>query len=131
MALLAGQYGWQRRQRLSAVNAANLRSQRAAKQASQALREAQQQPDVASEAAIRILTEYIGAKLQRPVTGLTQRALADLLLVYNVPPSLVARVQAILTQCQVGRYAPAGYAANDSGLLADTQQAIDALEQQL
>ena len=94
MALLAGQSVWQRRQRLRQTNAAALRSQRAAKQASRALREAEKQPEVAGEAASRILTEYIGAKLQRPVTGLTQRALADLLLVDNVSPSLAARVQA-------------------------------------
>jgi heme exporter protein D len=131
VALLVGQSVWQRRQRLNTVNAASLRSQRAAKQASRALRDAQQRPDVASEAASRILIEYIGAKLQRPITGLTQRALSDLLLVNNVSPSLVARVQVILTQSEVGRYAPAGYTANGSDLLVDTQQVIDALEQQL
>ena len=131
VALVAGQSIWQRRQRYGQNNAAVLRSQRAAKQASRALREAEQRPEVAGEAASRILTDYIGAKLQRPVTGLTQRALADLLLVYSVSPSLVARVQALLTTCDVGRYAPSGHAANASDLLADAQQVIDALEQQL
>lgn len=131
VALLAGQSAWQRRQRLHAVNAASLRSQRAAKQASRALRDAQTRPDAASDAAGRILTEYIGARLQRPVTGLTQRALADLLLVHDISPSLAARVQVILTKSEVGRYAPAGYGSNGSDLLTETQQVIDALEQQL
>ncbi len=131
VALLAGQSVWQRRQHLNVTNAASLRSKRAAEQAGRALHEAAKHPNVAGKAAGQILTEYIGAKLQRPVTGLTQRALADLLLVHNVSPSLVARVQVILTQSEVGRYAPAGYAATGSDLLADTQQVIDALEQQL
>ena len=131
VALLVGQSVWQRRQRLNVTNAASLRSKRAAEKASRALHEAAKHPDAVGKAAGHILTEYIGAKLQRPVTGLTQRALADLLLVYNVSPSLAARVQVILTQSEVGRFAPAGYAPNGSDLLADTQQVIDALEQQL
>ncbi|HSN73990.1 MAG TPA: BatD family protein [Anaerolineae bacterium] len=131
VALVAGQAVWQRRQRLGQANVAVLRSKNAAKQASRALREAEKRPENAGEAASRILAEYMGDKLQRPVTGLTQRALADLLLVHNVSPSLVARVQALLTQCEVGRYAPADYTANGGDqLLADTQQLIDALEQQ-
>ncbi len=131
VALLAGQSVWRRRQRLNIVNAAALRSQRAAKQAAQALHEAEKHPELAGEAAGRILIEYVGARLQRPVTGLTQPALSDLLLAHGVSPSLAARVQVVLTQSEVGRYAPAGYGAARSDLLADTQQAIDALEQQL
>lgn len=131
VALVAGQYTWQRRQRLNRANAAALRSQRAAKQASQALRDAQQRPEVAGEAASSILSDYISARLQRPVNGLTQRALADLLLLHNVSPSLTARVQALLTRCEAARYAPAGFVAASSDLLADTQQVIDELERQL
>ncbi len=128
--LVAGQSAWQRRQRLSAANAATLRSERAIQQANRALREAGKHPEIAGEAASHILTEYIGARLQRPVTGLTRRSLADLLLVHNVSPDLAARVQALLVQCEAGRYAPAGYAASSSDLLADTQQLIKALDQQ-
>jgi hypothetical protein len=128
VALVAGQFAWQR---LGQTDASVLRSKNAAKQASRALCKAEKQPEVAGEAASRILNDYIGAKLQRPVTGLTQRALADLLLMHNVSPSSVARVQSLLTQCEVGRYAPAGYSANGSDLLAETQQVIGDLEQQL
>jgi hypothetical protein len=128
VALVAGQAVWQRRQQ---AKAGALHSHLAAKQAHRALRAAGKQPEYASEAAHRILTEYVGARLQRPVTGLTQRALADLLLAHDVSPSLVARVQVILTQSEVGRYAPDSYAVAGSDLLADTRQVIDALEQQL
>lgn len=126
--LLAGQSFWQRRQQ---ANAGELRRNNAAQQAHLALREAEKQPQLASEAAHRILTEYIGARLQRPVTGLTQRALVDLLLVHDVSPSLAARVQALLTHCEVGRYAPSGAVTTGSDLLAETQWVIDDLEQQL
>ena len=131
VALVAGQFARQRRQRFTQANAATLRSRKAASQASRALRAAALRPEVAGASASHILTEYIGSKLQRPVTGLTQRALADLLLVHNVSSSLTARVQALLTRCEVGRYAPAGFAAAGSDLLAETQQVIDELEQQL
>jgi hypothetical protein len=131
VALVVGQFAWQRRQRYGQTNADALRSKNAAKQASRALREAEQRPEVAGEAASRILTEYMDHKLQRPVTGLTQRALADLLLAHNVSPGSVARVQTILTHCEVGRYAPAGISMGGSDLLTETQQVIGDLEQQL
>ncbi len=131
VALLAGQHTWQRRQRFNRANAATLRSQRAARRAMRDLRDAEKRPEVAGEAASRILNDYVSARLQRPVNGLTQRALADLLLLHNVSPSLTARVQALLTRCEAARYAPAGYAAAGSDLLAETQQVIGELEQQL
>lgn len=130
-ALLAGQSYWQRRQRLQRANADELRSHKAAKQAHRELSEAKKQPDSAHEAAHRILTEYIGARLQQPVTGLTQRALVDLLLLHDISPSLAARVHGHLTQCEVGRYAPFGAALDGSELLDETQWLIDDLEQHL
>lgn len=131
VALVAGQFAWQRRQRLNRANAATLRSQRAARHAMKDLHDAGRRPEAAGEAASRILSDYISARLQRPVNGLTQRALADLLLLHNISPSLTARVQALLIRCEVGRYAPAGVAAAGSDLLAEAQQVIDELERQL
>lgn len=131
VALVAGQFVWQRRRRHGEANAATLRSQKAARQAGQALRAAERNPALAQEAAGRILTEYLSAKLQRPVGGLTQSALAEDLLACDVDPAVVARVQAILTQSEIGRYAPAGYSVSASELLAGTQHLIDDLERQL
>lgn len=71
------------------------------------------------------------ARLQQPVTGLTQRALVDLLLLHDISPSLAARVHGHLTQCEVGRYAPFGAALDGSELLDETQWLIDDLEQHL
>lgn len=133
VALVAGQVAWQRRQRREQVNAAALRSQRAARQASQALAAAKKQPQTAPEAAGRILVDYLSAKLQRPVTGLTQAALAEALLARAVDPAVVAQVQAILTWSEIGRYAPAqpSTATPAGDLLAATQQVIDDLERHL
>jgi BatD DUF11 like domain len=131
VALVAGQFVWQRRQRHVQGNAAELRSQRAARQASQALHAAAKQPPTAQEAAGRILAEYLSAKLQRPVAGLTQSSLAEQLLGRDVSPDVVARVGSILTQSEIGRYAPAGTSVSASDLLAGTQQVIDDLEHHL
>lgn len=133
VALVAGQVAWQRRQRSQQVNAAALRSQRAARQANQALAAARKTPSTAPEAAGRILADYLGAKLQRPVTGLTQAALAEALLARAVAPAVVAQVQAILAWSEVGRYAPAdpGHATPAGDLLAATQQVIGDLERHL
>jgi hypothetical protein len=131
VALVAGQFVWQRRQRYGDVNAAALRSQRAARQAVQALRAAAKEPWTTQEVAGRILAQYLSAKLRHPVAGLTQSALAEELLGRDASPAVVARVQSILTQSEIGRYAPAGSSAPASGLFAATQQVIDDLERQL
>jgi hypothetical protein len=131
VALVAGQFVWQRRQRHGQANAAALRSQKAAGKAGQALRAAAKEPQTAQEAAGRILAEYLSARLKRPVSGLTQSALAEGLLTVNVDPAVVARVGAILAQSEIGRYAPAGYSVSASDLLAGTQQVIDDLERHL
>jgi hypothetical protein len=131
VALVAGQFVWQRRERNERVNAAALRSRRAARQARQALRSAAQEPQTVPEVAGRILAEYLGAKLGRPVTGLTQSVLAEGLLARGVDPVVAARVGAILTQSEIGRYAPAGSSVSAGDLLAGTRQVIDDLERRL
>jgi BatD DUF11 like domain len=131
VALIAGQYVGQRRQRHEQVNAAAQRSRKAAGQADQALRAAAKDPQTAHEAAGRILVDYLSARLQRPVSGLTQSALAEEMLACDVDPGLVVRVQGILTRSELGRYAPAGYSGSTGDLLAETRQVIDDLERQL
>jgi hypothetical protein len=129
--LVAGQFVWQRRQRHERANAATLRSQKAARQASQALRAAAKEPHTAQEATGRILADYLSARLQRPVAGLTQSALAEVLLARDVDPAVVARVGSILIQSELGRYAPAGTSVSANDLLVGTQQVIDDLERKL
>jgi len=131
VALVAGQFVWQRRQRHVQVNAAALRSQKAARQAGEALRAAAREPQTAQEAAGRILAEYLSAKLQHPVAGLTQSALAEGLLTRNVDPAVVVRVGSILARSEIGRYAPDGHSVSAGDLLAETQQVIEDLERQL
>jgi hypothetical protein len=128
VALVAGQFVRQRRQRHEQVNAVALRSQRAAGKAGQALRAAAKQPQTAQEAAGLILSDYLGARLQRPVAGMTQSALAEALLARDVSAALVVRVQEILARSDLRRYAPAGYSVSAGDFLAETQQVIDDLE---
>ena len=49
--------------------------------------------------------EFISVKLQRPVAGLSQREIADLLLAHGVQPKLIARVLSILTYSEIECYA--------------------------
>ena len=128
LALIAGQTLWQRRLQYVQVNAGALRSQKAAKQAHQALKQARQHPADAYAAAGRILTEYIGVKLNRSVIGLTQQAIVDALLAAGVDATVASRVQSILTQSELGRYAPAGSLPASGDVLAQTEQVIDALD---
>ena len=74
------------------------------------------------------MIEFISAKLQRPVAGLSQRELADLLLAQGVQPKLIARVLSILTYGEIERYAPAGLAAASADLQTEMAQVIDELD---
>ncbi len=127
LALLAGQALWQRRLHYRQANASALRSQKAAKQAIQALRQARQRPQDTNAAAGRILIEFIGVKLDRPMAGLTRQAIADALAARGVDATLTDRVQSILVQSEAEQYAPAALATNGE-LLAQTEQIIGLLD---
>lgn len=130
IALVLGQSVWQHRQRHLQVHAVALRSQKAARQAHKALANAAKTSGDA-RGADKVLVEFIGAKLDRPVAGLTQRGLADLLLARGAEPKLVARVQAILTYVEIGRFAPAGTTMAQDDLFTETAQVIDELDRTL
>ena len=124
---IAGQTLWQRRLQYAQVNAGALRSQKAAKQAHQALKQARQHPADAYAAAGRILTEYIGVKLNRSVIGLTQQGVVDALLAAGVDATVAGRVQSILTQSEWVALPPWLMPESDD-VLAQTEQVIDALD---
>jgi hypothetical protein len=129
--LLAGQFAWQQRRQQWRDNATTRRSQQAAKVARQALRQARREPDQAHVGAARILSDYLGAKLDRPVASWTQTRLAEVLLERGVTPEWVERVQTCLMLGEMGRYAPIAQGATGSDLLTETQELIDALEKTL
>ena len=128
LALIAGQTLWQRRLQYAQVNAGALRSQKAAKQAHRALKQARQHQVDPFAAAGRILTEYIGVKLNRSVIGLTQQGVVDALLAAGVDAIVASRVQSILTQSEMGRFAPVGSLPASDDILGQTEQVIDALD---
>ena len=77
------------------------------------------------------MIEFISVKLQRPVAGLSQREIADLLLAHGVQPKLIARVLSILTYGEIERSARAGSAVSSQHLLIETAQVIDELDRLL
>jgi hypothetical protein len=103
---IAGHFVWQQRQMRRQSNAAQTRSSRARKQAQKAIHRARKQKQDPYTAAGQILTGYLADKLNRPVTGLTRRALGDLLARQGIPLALTEQVNTCLAAAELGRFAP-------------------------
>lgn len=129
--LLAGQFGWQRRQMNRQNNVALHRSQQAAGKARQALKQAAKDPGIAKSAAGQILTTYLVEKLDRPLVGATQSQLTELLIANGVSPDLASDVQDLLMASEMGRYAPGSTKPADDDLVAATHKLIGKLEKAL
>jgi hypothetical protein len=130
--LLAGHYGWQRRQS-NRLNSVSLRrSKQAASKAHRALREAGK--DAATDlyqACGQVLTTYLAEKLDRSLTGMTQSGVVQLLRESGVEADLADRVERCLMLSEMGRYAPADvYKAGDE-LIAETLSLVDELDKVL
>lgn len=130
LALIAGSIGWSRYSRHRQATADVRRSSQAAKKARLALQAAHKQADADSEVG-RVLLTYISEKLNRPVAGLTQTGLGELLAAQGVDAALIARVQTILTLGEMGRFAPRGLELAGGDLLQETAAVIDALDEAL
>jgi hypothetical protein len=120
----AGYFAWQRRQRYWERNLGLARSAQARKEAQKALARARKQKGDAYSAAGQILTAYLADKLDRPVTGLTHQALANLLTERGVPAGLAERVEVLLVTSELGRFAPG---ADDPGHAQSLLQEVDVL----
>lgn len=77
--------------------------------------------------AHRALLGYLSDKLNRPTTGLTTAALAEVLDQEGIERGLIERISAILRQIEISRFAPSEEAAAQS-LLQDTRHLINDLE---
>ena len=77
--------------------------------------------------AHRALLGYLSDKLNRPTTGLTTAALAEVLDQEGIERGLIERISAILRQIEISRFAPSGAAAAQS-LRQDTRHLINDLE---
>jgi hypothetical protein len=130
--ILAGHYGWQRRQSSRLNNVSLRRSKQAAGKAHRMLRDAGK--GTATDlyhACGQVLTTYLAEKLDRSLTGMTQSGVAQLLRELGVEAELADRVERCLMLSEMGRYAPADvYKAGDE-LIAETGSLIDELDKVL
>ncbi|MGW8319733.1 MAG: hypothetical protein ACWGPS_10840, partial [Candidatus Promineifilaceae bacterium] len=74
---------------------------------------------------------YLSEKLNRPLSGLTQNGLAELLLAQGVDPGTIQRVRDCLAVSDKGRYAPQDVRLQDRELNAETALVIGELEKSL
>ncbi len=129
---LVGHLAWQRREQYWQNNRSLARSSQAYKKARKALAQARQSRQDIYSVASQVLTDYLADKLDQPVVGLTQPALAELLARYGVPANLIVRVEDCLTTSELGRYAPgADQPAHAENLLKEVDGLIRDLEKAL
>jgi hypothetical protein len=92
-------------------------------------RKGQTDPHVATA---DVLTSYLSDKLDQPVAGMTQSALASSLQQHGVQDELVVEVTHLLSLSEGGRYAPTSMnGQNPAQLLKETEQVIKKLEKVL
>jgi hypothetical protein len=129
---LVGHLAWQRREQYWQNNRGLARSSGAYKKARKSLAQARQSKQDIYSVASQLLTDYLADKLDQPVVGLTQPALAELLDRYGVPANLIVRGEDCLTTCELGRYAPgADQPAHAKNLLTELEALIRELEKAL
>lgn len=129
---LVGHLAWKRREQYWQNNRGLARSSQAYKKARKTLARASQSKQDIYSVASQLLTDYLADKLDQPVAGLTQPALAELLDEYSVPTNLIVRVEDCLTTCELGRYAPgADQPAHAENLLQELEALIRDLEKAL
>lgn len=130
--LIAGDVGWQWARQRQGADPTSVRRSRAQKQARRKLvraRKGQTDPHVATADA---LTSYLSDKLDQPVAGMTQSALASSLQQHGVQDELVVEVTQLLSLSEGGRYAPTAMnGQNPAQLLKETEQVIKKLEKVL
>jgi hypothetical protein len=129
---IVGNFVWQRRQHFWENNAGLARSSQALKKARQELARARRESDDPYSAGGQVLTSYLSDKLDQPVAGLTHQALAALLEEKGLGPELVDRVNACLTEAELGRFSPdANDPAHAANLLGEIDILIRELEKRL
>lgn len=109
LAALTGGFVWQRRQAYRHHNASAIRSSRAGKTARKALDQARKETDIVAlmTQVQTLLVDYLSAKLQQPVAGLTRGALAALLAQRRVDAAVIDRTLECLDNVEYLRFSPA------------------------
>ena len=131
---LVGAVAWRRRQTASERDLAAARKRNALPEARNALARAGESGADPRVAVADILSEYLSARLDMPVTGLTHEAVDRWLQGLGVPLELALQVEGILGAAEMAKYAPEvgdALAAEEhferaARLLNDIEEAIDA-----
>ena len=131
---IAGAVAWRRRQTASESGIAAARSRNALPAARSALARAGESGADPRVAVADILSEYLSARLDLQVTGLTHEALDRRLQGLGVPLDLALQVEGVLGAAEMAKYAPEiddSRAAEEhfdraAKLLDDLDEAIDA-----
>ena len=131
---LVGAVAWRRRQTASERGLAAARKRNALPEARNALARAGQSGADPRVAVADILSEYLSARLDMPVTGLTHEAVDRWLQGLGVPLELALQVEGILGAAEMAKYAPEvgdALAAEEhferaARLLNEIEEAIDA-----
>jgi hypothetical protein len=129
--LLMGQLGWQQYLKRWQNNPSQRRRNEAAKKASRAIRAAYKRPAEVYDAVVQILVTFISEKLTRPISGLTQDELDELLRSEGVDEDLIERVQNCITLSEFGRFAQSGENSSPKELLRRTEKLIMDLDKTL
>jgi hypothetical protein len=125
-------WGWRRRQRRLESNPALVRRSRAARTARKAITVARREGRDPHQAAGRILSQYLGDKLNQPVAGLTQEALARRLSDNAIDPAMVEQVCSLMAASELGRFAPgSGDDQQAPELIGEVELLIADLEKRL
>ena len=131
---LVGAVAWRRRQTASERDLAAARKRNALPEARNALARAGESGADPRVAVADILSEYLSARLDMPVTGLTHEAVDRWLQGLGVPLELALQVEGILGAAEMAKYAPEvgdALAAEEhferaARLLNEIEEAIDA-----
>lgn len=129
LAMIGGQFVYQRRQRYLLENDAAVRRSRAYKQAQRALKRARKQAQDPDDTAGQILTAYLEAKLDCSIKGLTHPQLNALLQDSAVPEALAEHTVAILYAMDILRFGRGAAAGAD--IWGSTEACISELEKAL
>jgi hypothetical protein len=122
--LVVGYAVWSRREAYFRRNVGRARSMQAHRQAKKSLAQARKNSGDLYIASGHILNAYLSDKLNKPVVGLTQDALAGALAGKGVAPEQIKQVQTILAESDMGRFGPGGHLPNHAGKLLDKAEQL-------
>ncbi|MCB0190515.1 MAG: protein BatD [Anaerolineae bacterium] len=119
---------WQQRHQRLKTDPAFARDQRAKRQALNTLNEVQSASSKErASAAGRALLGYLSDKLNKPTSGLTTAGLLQLLRESRLQTQQIERIEALLNQIDIGRFAPIS-AGDAESITEETRSLIDDLE---